>query len=79
MSRKAIDETGKRYNHLTVIREATEEEFERKAGKGRKWLCRCDCGALTFADGKRTSQWKTNILWMCWKRKSKRISKKNGI
>lgn len=52
MGRKPIDETGKKYNHLTVIRMATEEEYPRGAKKPIYWLCRCDCGKLTFAQGR---------------------------
>lgn len=35
---KKIDLTGKRYGHLTVLKE------NGKRGKNIFWLCRCDCG-----------------------------------
>lgn len=79
MSRKAIDETGKRYNHLAVIREATEEEFERKAGKGRKWLCRCDCGALTFADGRELRNGRRISCGCVGREKAKELARKMGF
>jgi len=79
MSRKAIDETGKRYNHLTVIREATEEEFERGGGKGRKWLCRCDCGALTFADGRELRNGRRISCGCVGREKAKELARKLGL
>ena len=50
MGRPAEDLTGKKFNNLTVIRRATEEEWPRGAGKHAKWLCKCDCGNLRFVD-----------------------------
>lgn len=35
---KKIDLTGKRYGHLTVLKE------NGKRGNNILWLCRCDCG-----------------------------------
>lgn len=48
MGRPAEDLTGKKFNKLTVIRRATEEEWPRGSGRHAKWLCKCDCGNLTF-------------------------------
>lgn len=48
MGRKAEDLTGKKFGRLTVLRRATEQEWPRGAGRHAKWLCRCDCGKLTF-------------------------------
>ena len=48
MGRPAEDLTGKKFNKLTVIRRATEKEWPRGAGRHAKWLCKCDCGNLTF-------------------------------
>lgn len=50
MGRPAEDLTGKKFNNLTVIRRATEEEWPRGTGKHAKWLCKCDCGNLRFVD-----------------------------
>ena len=50
MGRPAEDLTGKKFNYLTVIRRATEEEYPRGAGRHAKWLCRCDCGNIRFVD-----------------------------
>lgn len=52
MGRKPIDETGNIYGRLTVLRMATEEEYPRGAGKPIRWLCQCECGNTTFADGR---------------------------
>ena len=41
----AKDETGKRYNRLTVI------ERVESATKSARWLCRCDCGNMTVVTG----------------------------
>lgn len=49
---KPKDETGKKYGRLLVIRRATEEEYARGAGKPAMWLCLCDCGNYTFAQGR---------------------------
>lgn len=48
MGRPAEDLTGKKFNKLTVLRRATEEEWPRGSGRHAKWLCKCDCGNLTF-------------------------------
>lgn len=48
MGRPAEDLTGKKFNRLTVLRRATEEEWPRGSGRHAKWLCKCDCGNLTF-------------------------------
>ena len=48
MGRKAENLVGKKFNHLTVIRRATEEEWPRGSGRHAKWLCKCDCGNYTF-------------------------------
>ena len=45
---KAIDLTGYKINHLTVIRRATEDEYARGKGKHAVWLCQCDCGNKVF-------------------------------
>ena len=79
MPRKAIDETGKKYNSLTVIREATEEEFERKGGKGRKWLCRCDCGKLTFADGRELRNGRRVSCGCVGREKAKELARNLGL
>jgi hypothetical protein len=39
--------TGKKYNHLLVLKE-TEQ---RSKSRGVKWLCRCDCGNETIVSG----------------------------
>lgn len=52
MGRKPIDETGNKYGRLTVLRMATEEEYSRGAGIPIRWLCQCECGNTTFADGR---------------------------
>lgn len=46
-----IDETGKRYGHLTVLRRATKEESD-KSGHVC-WLCLCDCGTEKVIPGNR--------------------------
>ena len=50
MGRPAEDLTGKKFNYLTVIRRATEEEWPRGSGRHAKWLCRCECGNTRFVD-----------------------------
>ena len=50
MGRLAEDLTGKKFNYLTVIRRATEEEWPRGTGRHAKWLCRCECGNTRFVD-----------------------------
>ena len=40
------DETGKRYGMLTVLKYLPAE-----SGRGSKWLCECDCGNITVANG----------------------------
>lgn len=50
MGRPAEDLTGKKFNYLTVIRRATEEEWPRGSGRHAKWLCKCDCGKTRFVD-----------------------------
>ena len=52
MGRPYIDETGYKYGRLTVIRMATEQEYQRGAGCPIYWLCQCECGKLTFAQGR---------------------------
>lgn len=44
---RIIDETGKRYGKLTVIK-MCEPNKEKRA----KWLCKCDCGNYTTVIGK---------------------------
>ena len=39
-----IDLTGLKFNHLTVIKKADEQD-----GKRVMWVCRCDCGKETLA------------------------------
>lgn len=48
MGRPAEDLTGRKFNYLTVIRRATEEECPRGTGKAAQWLCKCDCGNTRF-------------------------------
>lgn len=48
MGRKAENLTGRKFNYLTVIRQATEDEYARGAGKHAMWLCKCDCGKIRF-------------------------------
>lgn len=43
---RIIDETGKRYGRLTVIRRATKPN-----GQGACWLCVCDCGKEIITRG----------------------------
>lgn len=43
---KVIDETGKKYNKLTVL----ERDGSNSQGKAM-WLCQCDCGNLIKATG----------------------------
>jgi hypothetical protein len=40
-AKQVIDETGKRYGMLLVVRRAPKQPGDRFA----RWLCRCDCGA----------------------------------
>ena len=40
---KLIDETGKIYGRLTVLRRATKEETSGRLG-GVYWMCSCSCG-----------------------------------
>lgn len=49
--KKQDKELGKKYNHLTIIRRATEEEYPRGSGMHIMYLCKCDCGNFTFAQG----------------------------
>lgn len=51
MGRPAINETGKRYGKLTVLRRATPDEYQSGQGLHAVWLCRCDCGKEIFAQG----------------------------
>jgi len=45
-----IDETGKRYGKLTVIKKSVAKE----SGKlGSWWICKCDCGNETIVHGRR--------------------------
>ena len=44
--RRFIDETGKRYFRLVVLRPASNPK-----GAGRVWLCLCDCGKETLVKG----------------------------
>lgn len=39
-----IDLAGQKFNHLTVIKKADEQD-----GKRVMWVCRCDCGKETLA------------------------------
>lgn len=48
MGRPAEDLTGKKFNRLTVIRRATEEEWPRGNGYHAKWYCQCECGNFIF-------------------------------
>lgn len=48
MGRKAENLIGKKFNYLTPLRRATEEEYPRGAGKHAMWLCKCDCGQTRF-------------------------------
>lgn len=41
MSRKMIDLTGQKFNHLTVLK--FDEE---KSLKNKYWICKCDCGTI---------------------------------
>ena len=43
---KLIDETGNRYNRLTVIKRQGNDVQGRAA-----WLCKCDCGNETVVSG----------------------------
>lgn len=40
MGRKAVDITGQRFGHLTVIKKSEKKTKDQKAW----WVCRCDCG-----------------------------------
>lgn len=44
---RAVDETGKRYGRLTVIRRNPENAYH----KGANWICKCDCGGERVASG----------------------------
>ena len=39
---------GMRQGHITVIREATQEENKKMPGHCKYWLCQCDCGNTLF-------------------------------
>lgn len=43
--RKSIDETGKRYGRLVVVRRVPAESI------GAHWLCQCDCGETVVVKG----------------------------
>lgn len=78
MGRKYIDETGHRYGRLLVLRIATEEEFPRGAGKPIKWLCKCDCGKLTFAEGRELRNGRRISCGCQSKEKAVELAKKIG-
>lgn len=50
-----IDETGKRYGRLTVLRH----------DKGLGWLCRCDCGREIRVEGGQLRKGSVNRCGMC--------------
>jgi hypothetical protein len=49
MTRPAIDETGKRYGRLEVVRRTACPAAE--SDTGAYWLCRCDCGLAATVRG----------------------------
>lgn len=51
---------GKRFGRLTVLRRATEADCP--IGKKVKWVCRCDCGKITFP---MTSKLTTGLTQSC--------------
>lgn len=46
ISKRVIDETGKRYGRLTVISRTENNKHHRAC-----WLCKCDCGNTTIVEG----------------------------
>lgn len=47
MHKSIIDITGQRFGRLVVISITEEKEKHR----GRKWLCKCDCGNMKVVSG----------------------------
>lgn len=46
-----IDITGQKFNRLTVIKKVNIEEHFYNTDEGSRWLCKCDCGNLTYVRG----------------------------
>jgi hypothetical protein len=46
-----IDETGKRYGRLVVVKVLERSLVERFKRASAQWLCKCDCGQMTRVFG----------------------------
>lgn len=46
-----IDITGQKFNRLTVIKKVDIKEHFYNTDEGSRWLCKCDCGNLTYVRG----------------------------
>ena len=46
-----IDITGQKFNRLTAIKKADIKEHFYNTDEGSRWLCKCDCGKLTYVRG----------------------------
>ena len=78
MGRPAEDLTGKKFNKLTVIRRATEEEWPRGSGRHAKWLCKCECGNLTFVQSSELKNGKTKSCGCIAKESAAKLAYKLG-
>lgn len=68
-----LDLTGRRFGRLLVIRRA-ENDF-----KGRsKWVCRCDCGAMTIVRTSSLSGENTKSCGCLWRETMLRSNTKHG-
>lgn len=78
MGRPAEDLTGKKFNKLTVIRRATKEEWPRGSGRHAKWLCKCECGNLTFVQSSELKNGKTKSCGCIAKESAAKLAYKLG-